>query len=184
MSVFKRLQIVFPIRVNCTIPTLSKSKGVRGKYCFILPGERTFEKRQRTNSQSTTQPFQCRHATPLPTKNGCVAGQPVHVCGKKTTIFLVLRFAEILHAKQSHQSGWTRVIGKILALNQRHFDTEHGRTWPEFKFSHARQQWTLKKIPTESNENFTKKCGISKIICDTASPAIYLNTRLRLRLKG
>ena len=40
------------------------------------------------------------------------------------------------------------------------------------------------KIPTENNENFTKRCGISKIICDTASHAIYLNTRLRLRLKG
>ena len=26
-------------RVNCTIPTLSKSKAVRGKYCIVLPGE-------------------------------------------------------------------------------------------------------------------------------------------------
>ena len=26
-------------RVNCTIPTLSKSKAVRGKYCILLPGE-------------------------------------------------------------------------------------------------------------------------------------------------
>ena len=42
----------------------------------------------------------------------------------------------------------------------------------------------LEKIPTEKNENFTKKYGLSKIICDTASRAIYLNTRLRLRLKG
>ena len=42
----------------------------------------------------------------------------------------------------------------------------------------------LEKILTGNNENFTKKCGISKIICDTASRAIYLNTRLRLRLKG
>ena len=25
----------------------------------------------------------------------------------------------------------------------------------------------IKKAPTENNENFTKKCGISKIICDT-----------------
>ena len=25
----------------------------------------------------------------------------------------------------------------------------------------------LEKIPTENNENFTKNCGISKIICDT-----------------
>ena len=42
----------------------------------------------------------------------------------------------------------------------------------------------LEKIPTENNENFTKKGGISKIICDTACRAIYLNTRTRLRLKG
>ena len=42
----------------------------------------------------------------------------------------------------------------------------------------------LEKIPKENNENFTKKCGMSKIICDTASRAIYLSTRLRLRLKG
>ena len=40
------------------------------------------------------------------------------------TTHCLCRFAKILHAKQSHQSGWTRVIGKILALNQRHFDTE------------------------------------------------------------
>ena len=26
-------------RVNCSIPTLSKSKAVRGKYCIVLPGE-------------------------------------------------------------------------------------------------------------------------------------------------
>ena len=42
----------------------------------------------------------------------------------------------------------------------------------------------LEKIPTENNENFTEKCGISKIICDTACRAIYLNTRTRLILKG
>ena len=50
-------------------------------------------------------------------------------------------------------------------------------SWPEFNCTHAR-------FPTENNENFTKKCGISELICDTASRAIYLNTRLRLRLKG
>ena len=33
------------------------------------------------------------------------------------------------------------------------------------------------KIPTENNENFTKKCGLSKIICDTTCRAIYLNTK-------
>ena len=26
-------------RVNCTIPTLSKSEEVRGKYCIVLQGE-------------------------------------------------------------------------------------------------------------------------------------------------
>ena len=26
-------------RVNCSIPTLSKSKAVKGKYCIVLPGE-------------------------------------------------------------------------------------------------------------------------------------------------
>ena len=42
----------------------------------------------------------------------------------------------------------------------------------------------FEKIPTESNKHFTKKCGISKVICDTTSRAIYLDTRLRLRLTG
>ena len=42
----------------------------------------------------------------------------------------------------------------------------------------------LEKIPTENNEKFTKKCGISKIICDTAYRAIYLNTRTPLIMKG
>ena len=31
--------VVVLFRVNCTIPTLSKSKVVRGKYCIVLPGE-------------------------------------------------------------------------------------------------------------------------------------------------
>ena len=31
--------VVVLFRVNCTIPTLSKSKAVRGKYCIVLPGE-------------------------------------------------------------------------------------------------------------------------------------------------
>ena len=42
----------------------------------------------------------------------------------------------------------------------------------------------LEKITTVNNGNFTKKCGISKIICDTACRVIYLNTRKRLILKG
>ena len=34
-----------PFKVNCTIPTLSKSKLVRGKYCIVLLGEGTVEKK-------------------------------------------------------------------------------------------------------------------------------------------
>ena len=40
ISVFKGfLKVVVLFRVNCTIPTLSKSKTVREKYCIVLPGE-------------------------------------------------------------------------------------------------------------------------------------------------
>ena len=37
---------------------------------------------------------------------------------QKKLKYSLCRFAEILHAKQSHQSGWNRVIGKILALTK------------------------------------------------------------------
>ena len=47
MSVFKGF-ILWSLSelYYCTIPTLSKSKAVRGKYCIVFPGEGTFEKRQ------------------------------------------------------------------------------------------------------------------------------------------
>ena len=102
-----------PFRVNCTIPTLSKSKAVRGKYCIVLPGEETFEKSSRPIRSLLHSRFYCRHATLLLSTDAA-----------KKLKYSLCRFAEILHEKQSHQSGWTRVIGKILALNQRHFDTE------------------------------------------------------------
>ena len=86
-----------PFRVNSTFPTLSKSKAVRRKYCIVLPGEETFEKSSR----------------------------PIHSLlhllstdAAKKFKYSLCRFAEILHAKQSHQSGWNRVIGKILTLTK------------------------------------------------------------------
>ena len=43
----------------------------------------------------------------------------------------------------------------------------------------------LEKFPTVLNKgNFTTKCGINKIICNTACCAMYLETSSRLRLKG
>ena len=62
------------------------------------------------------------------------------------------------------------VIKKIVELTLQHF---HGQN-------------LISRMHGSSghNENFTKKCGISKIICDTACRAIYLNTRTRLILKG
>ena len=43
----------------------------------------------------------------------------------------------------------------------------------------------LEKFPTVLNKgNFTTKCGINKIICNTACCAMYLETSTRLRLKG
>ena len=70
--------------------TVAKSKAVRGKYWIVLPGEGTFERRQRTYSQMRRE----------------------------------MSFAEKTPAKQSHYSGWTRVIRKISALNRRRFDIE------------------------------------------------------------
>ena len=64
------------------------------------------------------------------------------------------------------------------------FQNENSLSWPDFISFTPGSCGHLEKIPTENNENFTKKCGISKIICDIASRAIYLNTRLQLRLKG
>ena len=37
----------------------------------------------------------------------------------------------------------------------------------------------LKKIPTENNENFTKKCGISKIISDTTCRGVQKTQTLK-----
>ena len=44
---------------------------------------------------------------------------------------------------------------------------------------HAQQQWTLS---TENNENFTQKCGISKIICDTTCRGVQ-KTQTGLKTK-
>ena len=96
-----------PFRVNCTIPTLSKSKAVRGKYCIVLPGEETFEKSSRPIHSLLHRRFYCRHATLLLSTDAA-----------KKLKYSLCTFAEILHAKQSHQSGWNRVIGKILALTK------------------------------------------------------------------
>ena len=46
-----------PFKVNCTIPTLSKSKLVRGKYCIVLLGEGTVEKKQQAYSVCYTAVF-------------------------------------------------------------------------------------------------------------------------------
>ena len=70
------------------------------------------------------------------------------------------------------------VIKKIVELTLQHF---HGQNLISRMHGSSGH---LEKIATENNENFTKKCGISKIICDTACHAIYLNTRTRLILKG
>ena len=37
----------------------------------------------------------------------------------------------------------------------------------------------IKKAPTENNENFTKKCGISKIICDTTCRGVQKTQTLK-----
>ena len=100
-----------PFKVNCTIPTLSKSKLVRGKYCIVLLGEGTVEKKSSRPIQAATQPFLVSSAYPrMRQKNSnipCV-GSPEYS----------------MQSNLIDHSGWTRVIGKILALNQRHFDTE------------------------------------------------------------
>ena len=70
-----------PFRVNCTIPTLSKSKAVRRKYCIVLPGEGTFKKRQQAYSYSDTQPFLVGaiHSTKIPTGPTGKRGPPQKV---------------------------------------------------------------------------------------------------------
>ena len=62
--------------------------------------------------------------------------------------------------------------------------TREKRVGYRVEWLHGQNLISRTRGSSEHNENFIKKCGISKIICDTACRAIYLNTRTRLILKG
>ena len=91
--------------------------------------------------------------------------------------------------KQMPAPDWAQKMLGIIVPNGRTVSPEFDRS-PEtggFEVCMARIWFRARAVPVDTvlnKGNFTTKCGINKIICNTACCAMYLETSTHLRLKA
>ena len=91
--------------------------------------------------------------------------------------------------KQMPTPDWAQKMLGIIVPNGRTVSPEFDRS-PEtggFEVCMARIWFRARAVPVDTvlnKGNFTTKCGINKIICNTACCAMYLETSTHLRLKA